>query len=240
MKQFLSKGNSVVATARNVEKASELQRLAGESNGRLTIASLDVADPASIEKFPSAVPFDHVDVLINNAGVYRGERALEDTNADVLIDTFRTNTVGPLLVVKAMLGAGKIGGSQKSIVANVTSKMGSIDDNGSGGSYAYRASKCALNIVTKSLSIDMESKNVDTILLHPGWVKTDMTRQSGLITDVQSVEVRWRSAFLRNHHSLTHTHSLSVSRSQGMISVLEDQPVLNGKWFDYKHEAIPW
>ena len=68
VKQFLSKGNSVVATARNLEKAAELQRLAQEHAGRLTIASLDVSDPASIEKLPSQVPWDRVDVLINNAG----------------------------------------------------------------------------------------------------------------------------------------------------------------------------
>ena len=68
--------------------------------------------------------------------------------------------------------------------------------------------------MTKSLSIDLEGHNVDTILLHPGWVKTDMTNNNGLIDDITSVK--------------------------GMISVLEDQPELNGKWFDYKHEAIPW
>ena len=77
---------------------------------------------------------------------------------------------GPLLVTQQVLKSGKLGGDTHTIVANVTSKMGSIDDNGSGGSYAYRASKCALNIVTKSLSIDMKEKNIDTILLHPGRV----------------------------------------------------------------------
>lgn len=215
VKQFLSKGNNVVATARNVEKAAELQRLAGESGGKLTVASLDVADPGSVARFPSQVPFDHVDLLVNNAGVYFGGRSLDDTGADVMVDTFRVNAVGPLLVSKEMVAAGKLGGTTGgSIIANVTSKMGSIDDNGSGGSYAYRASKSALNIVTKSLSIDLESKNVQAILLHPGWVKTDMTKNNGLIDDVTSVK--------------------------GMISVLEDQPELNGKWFDYKHEAIAW
>jgi len=95
-----------------------------------------------------------------------------------MMDTFRTNTVGPLLVCQALLSSGKLGAPQSAegagatIVANVTSKMGSIDDNGSGGSYAYRASKCALNIVTKSLSIDLKDLGIDTILLHPGWVMT--------------------------------------------------------------------
>jgi NAD(P)-dependent dehydrogenase (short-subunit alcohol dehydrogenase family) len=213
VKQFLSKGNNVVATTRNIEKSHELNRLAGESAGKLTIATLDVGDKDSITRFPSSIPFDHVDVLINNAGI-AVRTSLDDVNAEAMLSTFSINTIGPLLVTQQVLKSGKIGGAQSSIVANVTSKMGSIADNGSGGSYAYRASKCALNIVTKSLSIDMKPRNIDTILLHPGWVKTDMTGQNGLIDDVTSVK--------------------------GMISVLEEQPELNGKFFDYKQEAIPW
>ncbi|QDZ24367.1 short-chain dehydrogenase/reductase [Chloropicon primus] len=215
VKQFLSKGNHVVATARNVDKATELQRLVSENEGKLTVAPLDLCDPESIARLPSEIPFERVDVVVNNAGVSANFRSLEDTSSGVMMDTFRVNTVGPLLVAQAMVASGKFGGGDdKAILANVTSKMGSIDDNGSGGSYAYRASKCALNIVTKSLSIDLQDKNIDTILLHPGWVRTDMTNGRGLIDDVTSVK--------------------------GMISVLEDQPELNGKWFDYKHEAIPW
>jgi len=116
--------------------------------------------------------------------------------------------------VKEMLAAGKIGGDAHTIVANVTSKMGSVSDNGSGGTYAYRASKCALNIVTKSLSIDLSSRNCTAMLLHPGWVKTDMTGHNGLIDDATSVA--------------------------GMISVLENEKDINGMLFDYKHEKIPW
>jgi len=213
VKQFLSKDCAVVATARNTEKAAELQRLAGEAGGKLTIAKLDVSDAGSVAKFPTALPFDHVDLLINNAGIASFGRSIQDTEPENMVDLFRTNTVGPFIVTQALLKAGLIGG-EHSTVANVTSKMGSIDDNGSGGSYAYRASKCALNAVSMSLSIDLKDKNITTVLLHPGWVKTDMTSGNGLIDDITSVK--------------------------GMISVLEDQPELNGKWFDYKHEAIPW
>ena len=177
MKQFFAKGNSVVATARNVGKATELQRLADESQGKLTIAPLDVADPASIEKFPSAIPFEHVDLLINNAGVGTFERTLSVTTAALMVDTFKVNTLGPLLVCKEMLAANMIGGTKGSIVANVTSKMGSIDDNGSGGSYAYRASKVALNMVTRSFSIDNKDNNIETILLHPGKVTWEEGRR---------------------------------------------------------------
>ena len=169
VKQFLSKGNNVLATTRNIDKSHELNRLAGESDGKLTIATLDVGDPESITKFPSSIPFGHIDVLINNAGVMR-RSTLDDVNTEAMMTAFNINAVGPLLVTQQVLKSGKLGGDTHTIVANVTSKMGSIDDNGSGGSYAYRASKCALNIVTKSLSIDMKEKNIDTILLHPGRV----------------------------------------------------------------------
>ncbi len=137
MKQFLSKGNHVVATARNTEKAAELQRLAGESAGQLTIAALDVSDAGSVERLPTALPFEHVDLLVNNAGIAYFGRSIEDTEPEAMVDLFRTNTVGPFIVAQALLKAGKIGG-EPSTIANVTSKMGSIDDNGSGGSYAYR------------------------------------------------------------------------------------------------------
>ena len=82
-----------------------------------------------------------------------------------------------LLTGKEMLAANMIGGTKGSIVANVTSKMGSIDDNGSGGSYAYRASKVALNMVTRSFSIDNKDNNIETILLHPGKVTWEEGRR---------------------------------------------------------------
>ena len=129
VKQFLSKGNSVVATTRNVEKAAELKRLAGESEGKLTIAALDVGDPESVKRFSSQIPFDHVDVLINNAGIMN-KSTLEDVDQDRMLDCFTINTVGPLLVAQEVFASGKLGGSSRSILANVTSKMGSIDDNG--------------------------------------------------------------------------------------------------------------
>merc|ERR1711924_415244 len=95
----------------------------------------------------------HVDVLINNAGVYglKGHTTrmdVEDVTEEEMLLCFRTNCVGPLLVTQQLLAAGKLGGAAPSLVGNVTSKVGSVADNGSGGGYAYRASKAAMNVVT--------------------------------------------------------------------------------------------
>lgn len=82
---------------------------------------------------------------------------------------FKTNTIGPLIVVQQLLKNGLIGGfGGRTLVANITSKVGSVDDNRGGGGYAYRASKSALNIVNKSMSIDLAGEDITCVLLHPG------------------------------------------------------------------------
>jgi NAD(P)-dependent dehydrogenase (short-subunit alcohol dehydrogenase family) len=102
-----------------------------------------------------------------------------------------------------------------SLVGNVTSKVGSVEDNGSGRGYSYRASKSALNIVTKSMSIDLASRGVHFALLHPGWVKTDMTESRGLIDAEES--------------------------ARGLIRVLQGEfGDCERFWFDYKGDKIPW
>lgn len=132
VKEFLGKGNKVLATSRNPESSSELQTLAAANPDRLFVAPLDVSSPASIAKLPSLVPFDHVDVAINNAGLLIRKRFGEYTHED-MVDSFVTNSIGPLLLVQELVSKGKIGGKKSSIIGMVTSKMGSIDDNGSGG-----------------------------------------------------------------------------------------------------------
>lgn len=121
-------------------------------------------------------------------------RTLEDFDGDAgslqaeLEHVFRINTAGPLMCVQQLLACGALGSdSRRSVVGNVTSKVGSCDDNGSGRGYAYRASKAALNIASVSLSIDYNDDNVVTTLLHPGWVRTRMTEAS----DVCTAELCW-------------------------------------------------
>jgi NAD(P)-dependent dehydrogenase (short-subunit alcohol dehydrogenase family) len=98
---------------------------------------------------------------------------------------FQVNTIAPLKMAEAFVE--NIGKSQLKIIATVTSKMGSIADNTSGGVYIYRSTKAALNMVMKSLAQDVEPSGIKVALLHPGWVKTDMGGPNALITPQQSV-----------------------------------------------------
>eukprot|EP00887_Chlorella_sp_A99_P002829 scaffold6.g2829.t1 len=173
---------------------------------------LDTASGESIRRFAAELGgvAPRVDLLINNAGVASwGD--LGDVSEEEMFNCFRINTCGPLFTTQAVYKQGLL--KQGSVVAQMSSKMGSIDDNGSGGSYAYRASKAALNIVSKSLSIDLSRQGITSVLLHPGYVRTRMVGFSGLIDTDQCVE--------------------------GLLRVLETKE-LNGRWWDYKGEEIPW
>lgn len=211
-RQLASKGNQVVATVRQPSKAKELQSI----ENVIAITELDVSSIDSIQKWALDLKshVSHVDYLINNAGIADTRwPGLDGTTYDWMLDCFKVNTLGPLFCTKELYDLKLIGGEKKkSTVVNITSKMGSVDDNGSGGAYAYRASKAALNIVNKSLSLDL--RNITSVLLHPGYVQTDMTNNHGLITTKQCVE--------------------------GLIGVLESGLPLQGRWYDYKKEEIPW
>jgi len=210
-RQLLGRGCNVHATARKPDEAKGLQDLSTE---KLTIAKLDTADPDSIRSWAKKLKGQQqFDYLFNIAGTMDSTRAdVLSIDAERMLHCFTVNTIGPLLTVQQLLEQGLLGSG--STVANMTSKMGSITDNTSGRAYAYRASKAALNQVTKSLSIDLEAQGITCVLLHPGWVRTDMTGNNGLINVDECVS--------------------------GLISVLETEKKLNGRMFDYKHDEIPW
>jgi len=175
---YLAQGDEVWACYRN-----SLDGLADIQNTTLHTVQLDVSqDFDACEKdFPESI-----DLLINNAGIYGpyGEQNLDSVTSQAMLDVFNVDCVGPLRVVQQLKSRIiKAGGS----IANVSSKMGSNADNGSGGTYAYRAAKAALVIVSKSMAIDLKPEGVSVITLHPGWVSTDMTHQSGLIDVATSV-----------------------------------------------------
>ena len=115
-----------------------------------------------------------------------GAGPLESFDDQALFDSFDVNTIGPMRVTRALLPA--LENADEPQIVNVTSKMGSIDDNGSGGSYAYRASKAALNMVTRSMAADLESKGIVAFVIHPGWVQTRMGGENALIDTETSVD----------------------------------------------------
>lgn len=133
---------------------------------------LDVRTPESISGLAAQLSGRPVDVLLNVAGVMvpAEQDSLETTNKDVLTKTFEANTFGPLLLTQALLP--NILASEEKRVGIVSSRVGSIGDNSSGGSYAYRASKAAVNSIGKSLAMDLKDQGVVVSLLHPGYVNT--------------------------------------------------------------------
>ena len=166
-KEYLSKGAKVIAVCR--QASQELEQLDVE-----IIQSVDVSTEAGISNLSSNLNDRHIDILINNAGILRSQ-SFNNLDFEQMLEQFQVNTLGPIRVVDAL----RNNISSGSKIAMITSRMGSIDDNTSGGSYGYRMSKCALNAAGKSLSIDLKQKGIAVALLHPGYVQTEMVNFGG-------------------------------------------------------------
>lgn len=159
----LKAGHNVLALARH-PKESELAHLQKEFK-TLTFEEIDLNDPQAHLKVSGLVKYSCIDLLINNAGIYEQDDSIENFQKSYLI-----NAIQPLFLTRALLT--KLKNSSNPKAAYISSMMGSIADNTSGGSYSYRSSKTALNMLIKSLSVD--EPWLTCLLLHPGWVKTRM------------------------------------------------------------------
>ncbi len=169
-----ARGDRVIAACR--EPSVELTGLDVEVR-----RDVDVTDATSLAKLDAELGDTRIDTLINNAGILVGT-SLDELDFDIVRRQFEVNAIGPLRVVTALrkrLGKG-------SKIAIVTSRMGSLADNTSGGSYGYRMSKAAVNMAGVSLAQDLRGEGIAVALLHPGWVKTRMTGNTGNITAEES------------------------------------------------------
>jgi len=185
VRQLVDRGDEVVATRRGKAGAGELDAL-GDSHGNLRILQLDVRNGDSIANLARQVDGSAIDILINNAGVYgpRGA-AFGELDGGSWAEVIEVNSIAPMLLTQALLPNLRAGGGRKLVF--ITSKMGSIADNRGGGSYIYRSSKSALNAAVKSLAVDFAGENFVSLLLHPGWVRTDMGGPNALIDAATSV-----------------------------------------------------
>jgi len=183
VKQYATDGWNVIACCRDPQSATVLQSLAS-THRNVQIIALDVADFTQIDAVALQLKDRKIDVLINNAGVYP-ESSLGDVDFDDWATAFKINSMAPLKVAQAFMP--HVAASQLKKIATLSSKMGSLDDNTSGGSYIYRTSKTALNMAIKSLSIDLKPYGIAVLTLHPGWVQTDMGGPNGLIDTRTSV-----------------------------------------------------
>lgn len=171
---LLERGHHVIGACR--KPSDELV-----ATGAEVVTDIDVTDPAGAARLADAVGDRAIDHLILNAGVLVQD-SLDALDFDGIRRQFEVNSMGPLRVVNALLG--RLGQGAK--VAVITSRMGSIADNGSGGAYGYRMSKAAVNAAFKSLAQDVADRGVMVAILHPGWVKTRMVGNSGNATPAES------------------------------------------------------
>ncbi len=167
-RQLLQRGDEVFATCRTPDDA--LADL-----GATVIDNIDVADPQGVRRLAAELAEVKLDCLIHNAGILTRE-SLDDLDFERMLRQFQVNTLGPLRVVHALLGALTAG----SKVGIVSSRVGSLADNTSGGNYGYRASKAAVNMVGVNLAHDLRPREIALILLHPGLVATEMTGRRGI------------------------------------------------------------
>ncbi|ADE10632.1 SDR family oxidoreductase [Sideroxydans lithotrophicus] len=187
VRQYAADGWRVLACCRHPDKSVALTELAKQHPGQVMIHALDVADHAQIEQLAKVLSNEAIDLLMNNAGVYPAsdKNGFGRTDYAEWMTAFSINAMAPLKMVEAFVD--QIARSRRKLIVTITSQMGSVADNSSGGSYLYRSSKAAANIVVKSLAIDLKDKGITAVAFNPGWVKTDMGGPNAMIPVEQSV-----------------------------------------------------
>jgi NAD(P)-dependent dehydrogenase (short-subunit alcohol dehydrogenase family) len=212
-KQYLARGDRVIATCRDIEAADALKKLRNDHD-KLDVRQLDVSSAESILEFVQQLVDTPIDIFINNAGVYGPRNAkFGEVDGQLWASVLQVNSIAPLMLSQLLMPNLRQGKDKKMVY--LTSKMGSIDDNSGGGSYIYRSSKTALNSVVKSLAIDLAGEGFSAAVLHPGWVLTDMGGQNALIDTKTSVT--------------------------GMLQVVDDlDPQSSGSFFNYDGSIIAW
>jgi NAD(P)-dependent dehydrogenase (short-subunit alcohol dehydrogenase family) len=212
-RQFAADGWTVLACCRNPADAAELQALS-EHNSAIEVHTLDVTDYQQMAALSAELQDRPLDILLSNAGIY-GPRGAGFGEVDPAHwrEVLEVNSIAPLMLVQAFVE--QVAASQQKLVAVISSKMGSIADNGSGGSYIYRSSKTMVNLVVKNLSIDLAGRGISAITLHPGWVKTEMGGANAEVGVDES--------------------------AAGLKSILQSAgPAQNGQFIEFNGDPIPW
>ena len=206
-RQYAADGWQVIGTARRPDAAEALRDL------DVRIVQLDVTDQHSVEQMAAELGDQSIDLLINNAGILPMLRTIAEINFEDFNRTLAVNTVGPVRVTQALLPNMRSGGHKK--IINVTSNLGSITDNTYGGFYGYRESKAALNMFTRSIAAELRDEGFICIVMHPGWVQTDMGGSSAPVTVQDS--------------------------ARGIREIVERlAPEDNGSYWTHEGERTPW
>lgn len=200
---YRARGDEVIALCRS--SSAEL-----DATGARIETGIDVADGAAVAGLARRLGDARIDLTILNAGIFTNEvlGALDEAAFDAIRRQFEVNTLGPLRVVEAVRGNLVDGGR----IGIITSRMGSMADNGSGGYYGYRASKAAVNAVGKSLAVDLAPRGIAVALLHPGFVATEMVGGKGDVSPEQAAQ-----GLAERLDGLTLSHSGSFWHANGSL-----------------------
>ena len=181
-RQYAAMGWRVIATCGDPGSAADLKSISGD----VSVEAMDVSDYANIQSLAKSLKREAIDVLVNNAGIH-GPRPsrVGGIDYDAWAEVLKINTMGPMKVSEAFVE--HVARSDLNTIVTITSKMGSIADNESGGAYPYRSSKAAVNAVMKSLAVDLRPRGITVVVFHPGWVATDMGGPSAPVGPDESV-----------------------------------------------------
>ena len=208
-RSFAKDGWSVHACCRNPDKAKNLKAV----KGSVAVHRLDVTDGLQVASLARELSDTPIDILINNAGRYGPRKGFGETDYDDWLEVLKINTLAPMRLVERFVE--HVAQSDRKLIVNLSSTLGSIANNDSGGSYIYRSSKAALNMVVKGLSVDLEPRGITIVAFHPGWVRTDMGGPEATVDPEVSVA--------------------------GMRKVIDRiGPQDSGRFFSYDGGHLPW
>jgi short-subunit dehydrogenase len=190
----LAEKNQIFATTRTISSDDELHSIENTN-----VYQLDLLDDKSMDELIHKLDEVPIDLIINNAGIFHDEQ-FNGLNHDLWLDEMKVNAISPISLTHRLKN-NLVNGKDKKVVF-ISSQMGSIDDNYSGNYYFYRSSKAALNASAKSISIDWKDDGISVLILHPGWVQTDMGGKTAKITVEESVS---GMIDLINNHNLKDT-----------------------------------
>jgi len=207
-RSFAKDGWRVHACCRDPEGANELRAV----DGTVVVHRLDVTDGAMVAALARELDGEAIDILFNNAGVYGPRTGFGETDYEAWEPVFSINVFAPLRLAECFVG--HVARSERKLILNMSSVMGSIAEGG-GGSYIYRSSKAALNMMTKTLSVDLAGQGIAVVAFHPGWVQTDMGGSHATV-DVRD----------------------SVKGLRQIVAGLSTED--NGGFFAYDGRKLPW
>jgi NAD(P)-dependent dehydrogenase (short-subunit alcohol dehydrogenase family) len=166
-RQYAADGHRVIATCLDPSTAKETNAI----RGNIEVVKLDITDHGAIEALSSRLSKEAIDILLNNAGIGRPHPPFGETDYPFWRTILETNLIGPMKMAETFVE--HVARSELKSMAFVSSRMGSITLNNSGGSYSYRSSKAGLNMIVKSLAVDLAHRHICVLALHPGWAATE-------------------------------------------------------------------